>query len=282
VIGGRYRGADIELMAREELARFAVGRMGIAREHSIDRPEVAALFSDDGSGIERVRRFFTQFAQIHSFFAFENSQFRKNLIEASAPTVARFHRFRPEGNGHISNAYIEELGGTLGDTAPHLDLHPEDVASAQQAIRDADRFVVIFPGSGSPKKNWGIERFVALADLIRERAMKPVFVLGPAEITMESRLAASGHLVIKDIPLGTTAAIAQMACVFVGVDSGVSHLAAAAGAPGIVLFGPTDPRRWAPRGRAITVIHREPIDAIEPAEVAALIGEIVAEKNASR
>ncbi|HYA35123.1 MAG TPA: glycosyltransferase family 9 protein [Candidatus Binataceae bacterium] len=282
VIRKSHGDAEIELMAREELARLAVGRMGIARGHSIDRPELAALFSDDAGCIERARGFFGQFAHIHSFFAFENSQFRKNMIELSAPAIATFYRFRPEGAGHVSDAYVEEVAGSMVPVATRFELLAEDVASAQHATADVRRFVVIFPGSGSAKKNWGTERFIALANSIYERHVEPVFVLGPAEIAIESRLRASGYRVIKDIPLGTVAAIARVADAFIGVDSGVSHLAAAAGARGIVLFGPTDPRRWAPLGAAVAVIHREPMDRIEPAEVAVLIDEIVAEKNASR
>ena len=46
--------------------------------------------------------------------------------------------------------------------------------------------------------------------------------------------------------------------VFVGNDSGPTHLAAATGAPTVALFGPTDPRRFAPRGPAVTVLARPP------------------------
>ena len=60
--------------------------------------------------------------------------------------------------------------------------------------------------------------------------------------TLEDALRAAGHLIIKNQSLGTVAAIASMASAFVGNDSGVSHLAAATGTPGVVLFGPTDPR----------------------------------------
>jgi ADP-heptose:LPS heptosyltransferase len=44
------------------------------------------------------------------------------------------------------------------------------------------------------------------------------------------------------------------AAAFVGNDSGISHLAAAAGARAIVLFGPTDPGNWAPRGRSVHIL----------------------------
>src|SRR6202521_3342149 len=50
-LAARHRGCSIELMARPELVRLAVGRTAVARGHSIDAPHVTALFceSDDAS-----------------------------------------------------------------------------------------------------------------------------------------------------------------------------------------------------------------------------------------
>ena len=45
---------------------------------------------------------------------------------------------------------------------------------------------------------------------------------------------------------------------FLGHDSGVTHLAALLGTPTVALFGPTEPARWAPRGRAVMVIREKP------------------------
>ena len=95
-----------------------------------------------------------------------------------------------------------------------------------------------------------------------------MFILGPAEDPIEHVLRAAGHIIIKNQHRGTVAAIAKMASTFVANDSGVSHLAAAAGTPGVVLFGLTDPLRWRPIGR-VTVLHRYPIGAISVAEVLA-------------
>src|ERR1700674_4378751 len=70
----RHRGAAIELMARAELGRFAVGRIGVTRAHSIDRREVALLFAESGA---EARGFFGAFKSIYSFFAAGNRGFRE-------------------------------------------------------------------------------------------------------------------------------------------------------------------------------------------------------------
>jgi ADP-heptose:LPS heptosyltransferase len=53
------------------------------------------------------------------------------------------------------------------------------------------------------------------------------------------------------------------AAVYVGNDSGISHLAAAVGTPVVTLFGPTDPAIWAPRGERVTVVSMDsPVDEV--------------------
>ncbi len=182
---------------------------------------------------------------------------------------------------------------------------------------DTANLVVIFPGSGSAGKNWPADKFAALAAMVAGRASvapesggcgdsKPVpaslarscprsflpsrcsgrqddklssvaVVLGPAEAGLEPRFRDSGLPVLKDLDLPTVAAIARLAAAFVGNDSGVSHLAAAAGASGVVIFGPTDPARWRPlsAGGRIEVFRREPIDSIEVQDVGAALSKFV-------
>ena len=103
-------------------------------------------------------------------------------------------------------------------------------------------------------------------------------ILGPAEISIEPIFRESGVPVLKHLDLPTVAAIARVASAFVGVDSGVSHLAAATGASGVVIFGPTDPARWRPLSPdgvgQIVVLSRNPIDSIEADEVAAALAAV--------
>ncbi|HET9132402.1 MAG TPA: glycosyltransferase family 9 protein, partial [Terriglobia bacterium] len=59
--------------------------------------------------------------------------------------------------------------------------------------------------------------------------------------------------------------------VFIGNDSGITHLAAYLGCPTIALFGPTDPRIWAPIGRRVTILRRMPLGDISVEEIRKLI-----------
>jgi len=58
----------------------------------------------------------------------------------------------------------------------------------------------------------------------------------------------------RSLPLPHVAALLENA-IFVGHDSGISHLAASVGANCILLFGPTDPEIWAPRNENVRVLR---------------------------
>ena len=272
----RHRGAEIELMARMELAEFAVRRLRIARAHSIDRREVALLFRESPTDEnDAARRFFGAFERIYCWFSGDDSNFCRALRDASAPGATTFHRFRPDAEGHVASAYLKDVAGDAKLDPSKIDILPHDFEEASRAIlglTEAKKFVAIFSGSGSPAKNWPIEKFIALADRLNAET-RALFILGPAEAAYKDVLHAAGQLIIKNQTLGTVAAIVSMATAFVGNDSGVSHLAAATGTPGVALFGPTDPARWRPLGR-ITILNRKPIASIEVGEVVGALAAI--------
>ena len=256
----RYGGCDLELMARAELADFASGRIGIVRGHSIDRREVSLLFSPADDASARAREFFGAFSRIHSFFGADDPRCRE-VLAASASGETFFHPFRPEANCHISAAYLEALGEPHNETeiVNHIELTDADVREAENVAAacgaDRRRFVLLMPGSGSRTKNWPVRCYVELGrKLAQSEAV--IVVLGPAELHLKS--AFSDFKTVIQPPLGVLAGLVRMARAFVANDSGIAHLAAAAGAPGVVIFGPTDPARWRPLGRVI-VLHRMPL-----------------------
>jgi ADP-heptose:LPS heptosyltransferase len=113
--------------------------------------------------------------------------------------------------------------------------------------------VALHPGSGSRKKNWPFERWLLLAESLRKKRIPLVWLLGPAE----RRVAVPSHdYAVVNQPLSLCAALLSRCRAFVGNDSGMAHLAAAAGCRTVALFGPSDPAVWAPRGRDVRVIYK--------------------------
>ncbi len=280
VLARRYRSCSLELMARSELADFATGRMGIVRGHSIDRREVSLLFSPADDAAIAASEFFGPFSAIHSFFGFGDPRPREVLVRACRGAVS-FHPFRPEGGGHISAAYLEALGeprkeaaiqGDAIDSAltpgEDIEVGTDDLAAARQLLAECgiteDGFILLMPGSGSPKKNWPAESYRELGRMLSE-STPVLIVLGPAEDHLTG--AFSGLKCLRNPSLGALAGIARLASGFVGNDSGVAHLAAASGGQGVVIFGPTDPARWRPLGRVV-VLRRMPLRNLTWQEVA--------------
>jgi ADP-heptose:LPS heptosyltransferase len=271
-IGARHPDTALELMARFELARFAVDRTPILRAHSIDRAEVAQLFAVTPENTGAAREFFNGFARIYSFFAADHDQFRRTLSQLCHEVS--FYPFRPPSDGHVAVGYLRSLDASVGPSlATPIDLLPADVAAAT-TIRarhglEPRSFLLILPGSGSRAKNWPAANFVALAKLVAPR-LRSLCVLGPAEDELADVFRGAGIPTLDGLELGEVAALAADAGVFAGNDSGVAHLAAAAGGRGVVLFGPTDPRRWRPLG-AVCILRGESIAKLTVDEVAAAI-----------
>jgi heptosyltransferase III len=121
--------------------------------------------------------------------------------------------------------------------------------------------IAIHPGSGSAAKNWPDERW---QELMARLDAPVLLVLGEAERPRWNSAAVARfrssqrhwRAVANCLPLPELASALRRCRLFIGHDSGVSHLAAAVGRPGVLLFGPTDPAMWAPPGGGMRVIRR--------------------------
>src|SRR5262249_60978657 len=121
----------------------------------------------------------------------------------------------------------------------------EEQADAPGARRELRGVLVpVLAGGGPPAKNWPFQRFAAAARALGSG--RPwLLALGPAERDLEPPADA---VVARDWPLRRLGAVLARAGLVLGNDSGVTHLAAAAGAETLALFGPTDPALGAPLG----------------------------------
>jgi ADP-heptose:LPS heptosyltransferase len=137
---------------------------------------------------------------------------------------------------HATDFYlhqVRDLCATKREAVPRI---PCDVPR--------ENFAVIHPFSGSARKNWPLEKFRHLARGL-ERAMPVHWCAGPDDPPLD------GAVHIDDLyELARWLAGARL---YVGNDSGITHLAAAVGTPVLALFGPSEPGIWAPRGENVRV-----------------------------
>jgi heptosyltransferase-3 len=149
------------------------------------------------------------------------------------------------------------------------------VVTMPRAITNSAGPVMIHPGSGSKRKNWPLERFVALATHIRAQKRLVRFILGPAELELlkpsEIEFLEDRFEIIKNPQLADLAVQLKVAHCFIGNDGGVTHLAAWLGITTIALFGPSDPVQWKPFGPTVTALRGE-YGTMEDIKLAEVIG----------
>src|SRR5437879_2304988 len=115
--------------------------------------------------------------------------------------------------------------------------------------------IVIFPGGNQHliSRRWGVEGFAAVGDLLARSWRAPVVVIGgPADAalaeTVVARMSIPALAAAGALSLGATGALLRRCRVFIAHASGPLHIAAAVGAPTVVILGPTDPLVFGPRG----------------------------------
>lgn len=159
-----------------------------------------------------------------------------------------------ESGEHATRRLLSGVGGG--------EIEADDVRALIAPEIDGVRHdLVIHPGSGGLAKRWVVDRFVALA----HRPKAPLVLLGPAEDELASSFA--GLPVAKNWPLRRVAATLASARAFVGNDSGVTHLASWL-CPTLALFGPTDPKVWAPAGPFAEILAADDLSRLSIDEVA--------------
>jgi ADP-heptose:LPS heptosyltransferase len=180
---------------------------------------------------------------------------------------------RRKARRHVSQELLQlvEMIALVGrsDVCPQIEVPAVDEAQADEVLQpllpaDARLLVAIHPGSGRSIKCWPAESFARLADQLTEQLGATVVFLGAADEVplvesilgqMRTGLAAvsvAGRLGISQL----LAALARFD-LFVGNDSGPTHMAAALGLPTLcICSGTVDPTQWAPLGPAALTIHR--------------------------
>jgi len=171
------------------------------------------------------------------------------------------------GTTHQSDRVME----TVRDVVPTGDygwrlLVPDRVVAAGKArlvglgILGNRSIVAVHPGSGSRHKCCAPTLLAGVVAWLQANDACPLVLGGPADDALIARFCKACEKpppVLQQLDLLSVAGVLAYVDLFIGHDSGLTHLAAALHLPTVVLFGPTDPRRWAPRGSHVTVLTGE-------------------------
>ena len=191
-------------------------------------------------------------------------------------------------------------GPKIAQLSAILDLSPAPLPVVWTAQADRDRavdllqtdrpIIVLAPTANWQPKVWGAERFAEACRRLSESAFRnalPVILGGPgaAERSMATPLLAAlpdARDLVGALSLPEAAAVLQRASLFIGNDSGLMHLSAAAGAPTIGLFGPTDASTYGPAGPLATAVVGVSMDAITVAQVVEAVTQMRARLSAEQ
>ncbi len=250
-----FRDAHLEILGYKHIVALAEMSGYANATRSIEYGRLASFFTRDGELAPDLITYFSGFQQIVSYLFDPDEIFATNLRRAGVGNLIA-------GSPKITDQ--EHAARQLARPLERLGLYLEDPAARigprENRLRDHS-LLALHPGSGSATKNWPIDRFVEVARswLAPNDERRVLIIGGEADEAPVERLwrALSNERVelARNLPLPELAGRLQRAAVFLGHDSGISHLAAAVGTPALLLFGPTDPAIWAPANRQVRVLR---------------------------
>ncbi|MGH8165456.1 MAG: glycosyltransferase family 9 protein [Rhodanobacteraceae bacterium] len=243
----------IEILGYKHIVELA--RMGGYADatRSIESGSLASFFARDGELAPELIDYFGSFQQVISYLFDPDEIFAANLKRAGARNLIT-------GSPKITDE--EHAARQLARPLERLALYLDEPAATLRLpqTEKLDR-IAIHAGSGSEKKNWPLERWIEVSRQLAapNDGGELLLVGGEAD---RARLAALRAALpdervepAENLPLPELAVQLQSCRLFLGHDSGISHLAAAVGTPSLLLFGPTDPAIWAPANSQVRVLR---------------------------
>ena len=113
----------------------------------------------------------------------------------------------------------------------------------------ATPFAMVHPAASYATKQWAADKFARVVEYLALRGLVSVAIAAPTEAQTVEELkknSSSPVVGLNDLSLPEVTALAARARLFVGNDSGIAHIAAAVGAPSVVIFGSSNVTHWRP------------------------------------
>jgi heptosyltransferase-3 len=259
-----YSEAHIAILGYKHIAALAENRIYAEAIRSIEYGPMSGFFARDSELSPELASYFSSFDLIISYLYDPDGIFENNLRRCGIQQIVRGPA-KVDNSQHAACQLAQpllQLGIPVTDLVAEVYPSREDRNLAAKFLADCARpIVTLHPGSGSEKKNWPLECWIEIGNQLlswENFAGSIVVISGEADesqtVKLESIWKNARVLFAKNLPLTHLAALFADT-IFLGHDSGISQLAAAAGAKCILLFGPTDPEVWAPLNKTVAVIR---------------------------
>ena len=276
----QFPDAHLEVLGYPHIAQLALAGGLVNQVQSIEARALAGFFARGGALVEHLADYFSEFDLILSYLYDPDGVFETNVSLCSrAQFIVGPHRPNEAARLHATKVYLQPLERLAifdADPIPRLLLPPGPVSLNPQPSTLS--LLALHPGSGSERKNWPEAKWAELLRRLMESTdFNLLIVGGEAEGERLKRLAAAlppaRCQVAQSLPLADLAHRLANCRAFIGHDSGISHLAAAVGLPGVVLWGDTAEEIWRPPSGKVAVLRH-------PAGLAQLPVESVLEQVA--
>jgi heptosyltransferase-3 len=245
-----YGDAEIALLGVFPQARLATPEF-VDRVERVDAPDLTPLFVPEPLP-QAIRNRLNGFDLAISFLSDPDAVIARNLVLTGVKRVVAYsQRMRSEIHAVFQlGEVLGPLGLTLSDPVPRLSVGPKRAQSSRLGFH---------VGSGSVQKNWPIELWLELIQRLDRCFDDFLLVGGEADDKLindfRARCGIRRLRILFNASLAELCQALNQCTVFVGHDTGVTHLAAAVGTPTVALFGPTNPDVWAPLGTHVRVVQ---------------------------
>jgi heptosyltransferase-3 len=284
---------EIEILGYDSISHLATAS-GIASEtRSIEYGPLAMFFVPGAELDAELKNYFSSFSVVVSYLFDPDGYFHNNLRRAGVDNlIEASHRVDDQSVDAASAAH--QLAKPLEGLAlylekPFVDLRFDEEESKASPAQFGSPLIALHPGSGSPRKNWSQVAWIEVAQQLSEHIDGAEFLIVSGEAESEvidgflTALANAGIAFqsARELPLPELGARFRLCQLFLGHDSGMSHLAAACGLSCVLLFGPTRAQVWAPQNPAVQVIDAEggDLQKIEVAHVVEAAQAVLREKS---
>jgi heptosyltransferase III len=282
----KYPEASLDILGYRHITMLAEGRYYANSTRSIEHSSLAGFFHPEADLDPALCEYFAGFQQVVSYLYDPDGFFYSGLRRAGVKCLIAASPQIWEGE-HAAcqlSRLLKPLGLQLENPAARIFPSAQDRAAAQEILVPLPRpLVAIHPGSGGHRKNWPIERWLELQRAILDdpRIGHLLVIGGESEelqiSAMKRAKAAARQTILQSLSLPLLAAILAKCALFIGHDSGISHLAAAVEVPCLLLFGPTNPNVWAPANEGVVVLRpvNQQLSSLETASVLARMNEML-------
>lgn len=252
----RFPRAGLDMLGYPHLAPLALSGGWVDEVHAIEARSMAGFFVGNGPLDPALSACFERYALIVSFLYDPDELFQGNVRRCTTGQyLAGCHRPDDGWPGHAAEAFLKVLERVAifeADPVPRL---PVGI----QTVGEGD-WLAVHPGSGSDAMLWPERRWADLLE--RVLAVLPCRLLllgGETEAERLERLVTKlprdRVRVARSRPLVEVAGLLRSCRLYVGQDSGITHLAAAVGVPCVVLWGSAELRRWRPLGERVVLVQ---------------------------